>query len=207
MTGTGQGATSAAHVSRETTERFAALAALVRKWSPKINLVSRSTLDALEDRHIADSAQLFDLAPPARSWADLGSGAGFPGLVCAILAAERSPGTAFTFVESDTRKATFLRTALRELGLAAEVKAARIEALDPLGADVVSARALAELPALLGHVHRHMAPTGTALLPKGAAWEKEVTEARETWSFSLSRHTSVTHPDAVILQIGDVFHV
>ena len=93
-------------VSRETSDRLATLAGLVRKWSPKINLISRSTLDHLEERHIADSAQIYDLAPAGcRTWVDLGAGAGFPGLVLAALAAERQPDLRMTLVESDQRKA------------------------------------------------------------------------------------------------------
>ncbi|SLN56256.1 Ribosomal RNA small subunit methyltransferase G [Roseivivax jejudonensis] len=194
-------------VSRETTERLEHYANLVRKWSPKINLVSRTTLADLENRHIADSAQIFACAPTARRWADLGSGAGFPGLVCAILALERSPDTTFTLVESDLRKATFLRTVIRETGLTATVVSERAECTEPLAADVVSARALADLATLLSYAARHMASGGTALFPKGATWEKEVADAQAAWSFSMTRHKSGTHPDAVILQIGDVAHV
>ena len=194
-------------VSRETEERLELLAALVRRWNPHINLVSRTSLETLETRHIADSAQVYALAPTAAHWVDLGSGAGFPGLVCASYAAEHSPETRFTLVESDTRKATFLRSAIRELDLSAKVETKRIEALSPQNADVISARALADLPKLLGYALRHMAKGGIALFPKGETWEKEVSDARVQWSFTMKRHTSVTHPDAVILQIGDVAHV
>ncbi|SFD63584.1 16S rRNA (guanine(527)-N(7))-methyltransferase RsmG [Roseivivax sediminis] len=194
-------------VSRETSERLAIYAKLVRKWSPRINLVARSTLPVLESRHIADSAQLFALAPAAASWADLGTGAGFPGLVCAILAAEDRPATTFTLVESDQRKSAFLRTAIRETGLSVSVVTERAESLAPLASSVLSARALADLSTLLDLTERHLAPSGTALFPKGATWEKEVAEARARWSFSVTAHTSETHPDAVILQIGDVAHV
>ncbi|WP_425280279.1 16S rRNA (guanine(527)-N(7))-methyltransferase RsmG [Roseivivax halodurans] len=194
-------------VSRETEERLELLAALVRRWNPHINLVSRKSLDILEERHIADSAQVHSLAPARNHWVDLGSGAGFPGLVCAIIAAETSPETRFTLIEADTRKATFLRTAIRELGLSAKVEAKRIEALPPQKADILSARALTDLTGLLGYADHHMEKGGTALFPKGENWEKEVADARAQWSFSMEAHTSVTHPHSVILQIGDVVHV
>ncbi|SDX88726.1 16S rRNA (guanine(527)-N(7))-methyltransferase RsmG [Citreimonas salinaria] len=195
-------------VSRETNERLTLFADLLAKWNPRINLVSRSSLSHVWTRHIADSAQLFDLAPAnARKWVDLGSGGGFPGLVVAILAAEKSPNMHITLVESDGRKAVFLRTVLRETGVSAAVEAARIEHVVPLCADVVSARALAPLDLLLGHVARHSAVDGIALLPKGISWQKEVDIAKKSWTFSHRVHTSETDPSSVILTVGDLSHV
>lgn len=192
-------------VSRETAGRLDAYAALLEKWNPAINLVARSTLPDLWTRHILDSAQLLDLAPAgATSWVDLGSGGGFPGLVVAILAAERRPRLTLTLVESDLRKATFLGTVVRELGLTTRICAERSESLDPLGADVVSARALAPLTELLSHAKRHLAPGGVALFPKGAAHEAEIAEALERWRFSVQKHPSRTEPEAVVLSIGDI---
>lgn len=190
-------------VSRETADRLDAFEALVRKWSPRINLVSRSALDQLQQRHIADSAQLFDLARIADSrWADLGSGGGFPGIVVAILAAEQAPALEVVCIESDGRKAAFLMTAARELGLErVRVLAQRIEAAPPQGAQVVSARALAPLKSLLPLAVRHLAPGGHALFPKGAGHAKEVAEARADWRFDLTEHPSRTDPDARILKL------
>ena len=103
-------------VSRETCERLEAYIALLTRWNARINLVSPATIETVWSRHVADSAQLFDLAPAsASSWIDLGSGAGFPGLVVAALAADKQPGRHVTLVESDTRKAAFLTTAAREM--------------------------------------------------------------------------------------------
>ncbi|WP_375259746.1 16S rRNA (guanine(527)-N(7))-methyltransferase RsmG [Citreimonas sp.] len=195
-------------VSRETQQRLTIFADLLAKWNPKINLVARGTMDQVWTRHIADSAQVFDLAPRnARSWADLGSGGGFPGLVVAILAAEESPHVKVTLVESDGRKAVFLRTVLRETGVDAKVETARIERLDPLNADVISARALAPLKDLLGYVDRHAAPNAIAVLPKGASWQKEVDIATKSWTFTHQIHRSETDPSAVILTVGDLSHV
>ncbi|MCA8930663.1 MAG: 16S rRNA (guanine(527)-N(7))-methyltransferase RsmG, partial [Alphaproteobacteria bacterium] len=155
-------------VSRETLARLAAFAALLEKWNPAINLISAGTVAQIWTRHFLDSAQVFDLADAKSGlWADLGSGGGFPGLVAAILALEERPGLSFTLVESDRRKAAFLSTAARELGLPVRVMAERIEALPPLGADILTARALAPLPVLLGYAERHLQPGGRALFPKG----------------------------------------
>lgn len=195
-------------VSRETSARLERYAALLRKWNPRINLVSKSTLDDLWTRHMADSAQLHALAPhPVRHWADLGAGGGFPGLVIAILAIETGSPEHVTLVESDTRKAAFLRTVVRETGAPASVATERIEALPPLGAEVVSARALADLSTLLAYTERHMAPEGLALFPKGAGWKKELAAAQEKWKFRCRVVKSETEDGPVILSISGVLRV
>lgn len=195
-------------VSRETAGRLADYAALLRAWNPKINLVSKQTLTELETRHFADSAQLLALSPPdATTWADLGSGGGFPGLVVALLAAELRPALRVILVESDQRKAVFLRTVAQRTGVPATVLADRIEAVPPLGADVLSARALAPLTTLLDYADRHLAPTGTALFPKGANWRAEVDEALERWRFRCENLPSATSPGGAILRIGEIHRV
>lgn len=191
-------------VSRETQARLDQFAVLVRKWSPRINLVSRSALSDLPTRHIADSAQLWRVAPIGKTWVDLGSGGGFPGMVIAILAHELRPDLRVTLIESDKRKAAFLATAIRETGVNAEIIAERSETVSPQGADIVSARALAPLERLLGLVERHLAPGGRALLPKGAKWREELEDARRTWTFEWDAIPSIIDPSAVILSIGDI---
>ncbi|MGR3377478.1 16S rRNA (guanine(527)-N(7))-methyltransferase RsmG [Salipiger abyssi] len=195
-------------VSRETLDRLSHLATLLEKWSPKINLVSRATLDDRWTRHIVDSAQIFQ-CPRHRGglWADLGSGGGFPGLVVAILASELAPDLDVKLVESDQRKAVFLRTALRETETAGQVIVGRIEDIPPLRADILSARALADLSTLLSFAHRHLNPIGQALFLKGANWKKEIAAAEESWKFSCERRTSITDPNAVVLTIGALTHV
>ncbi|MBS0123463.1 16S rRNA (guanine(527)-N(7))-methyltransferase RsmG [Thetidibacter halocola] len=194
-------------VSRETSERLARYADLLEKWSQKINLVSPTTLSEADVRHFADSAQLLTLVHPENGkWVDLGSGAGFPGLVVATIAAERHPALHVIMIESDQRKCVFLRTVIRELGLEARVLTERIERVEPQQAQYISARALAPLDDLLPLVHRHCAPGCVALLPKGATWKKEVEKARGQWRFSLASHKSRTDPGAVILEIGDIAH-
>ncbi|MBI1217032.1 MAG: 16S rRNA (guanine(527)-N(7))-methyltransferase RsmG [Rhodobacteraceae bacterium] len=198
---------AALDVSRETMARLEHYAALLEKWNAAINLVSRASLADLWARHILDSAQIFALCPEgARSWADLGSGGGFPGLVVAILAHEAAPDLEVTLVESDTRKAAFLATAARELGLNVAVKAERIEALAPQAADVVSARALAPLTELLGFAARHLAPKGRALFLKGATFPQERAAALAHWSFDVQTYPSKTDAEGVILSIGDIAH-
>ena len=192
-------------VSRETFDLLSAYADLVAKWTPAINLVGKATVSALWERHIADSAQVFALRPPnASDWADLGSGGGFPGLVVAILAKEHAIGLRVTLVESDARKATFLRQATQVLGLTTTVLCERIEKLQPLGADVLSARALAPLSDLLGFAEQHMVPGGTALFPKGARFAQEIAQAHEVWDFDSDTKPSLLEPGAAILVIRNI---
>ncbi|MDE3029387.1 MAG: 16S rRNA (guanine(527)-N(7))-methyltransferase RsmG [Paracoccaceae bacterium] len=182
--------------------------ALLEKWNPVINLVSKSTLAETWTRHFLDSAQIFDLCPQnAQSWADLGSGGGFPGLVIAILGAERVPNLRVTLVESDVRKATFLNTVAREVGVSVAIRPDRIESLPPLASDVLSARALAPLDQLLSFAARHLAAGGVALFPKGASYADELAKARENWAFSVEETQSKTDPNAVILGIKGFAHV
>ena len=194
-------------VSRETFERLEAYVALIEKWNPKINLVSKSSLPEIWDRHIWDSAQIFDIAVEGSVWADFGSGGGLPGIVLAIFAKERRPDMQFYLVESDQRKCAFLRNAVREIGLNVKVHAERIEVLDPIGASVISARALTDLNGLLEFVERHSAKNGVAILPKGETWEKEILQAQENWSFEYEEITSKTNNDAAILKIKDFARV
>jgi 16S rRNA (guanine527-N7)-methyltransferase len=192
-------------VSRETFEALKAYEALVRRWNPAINLVSKSTLPDLWTRHIADSAQVFGLAPPtAKSWADLGSGGGFPGLVVAILARELRPQLNVSLVESDLRKATFLRQAAQSLALPVTVHSERIESLEPLNADVLSARALSALPELLGFAVKHMHRSGVAIFPKGARYEDELAQARKAWDFDVDTQPSLSEGEAAILVIRNI---
>jgi 16S rRNA (guanine527-N7)-methyltransferase len=175
-------------------------AAALARWNPTINLVAPATLPEVWTRHIIDSAQLFPLAPAsARHWADLGSGGGLPGIVVAILA--RGTGLRVTLVESDRRKAAFLRAQIVEHALDATVLTDRADALPPRGADVVSARALAPLERLLPMVARHLAPDGIALLPKGRGWATELERAAPAGVFHVEHFASATDPDARILRL------
>jgi 16S rRNA (guanine527-N7)-methyltransferase len=196
------------NVSRETIDRLEALLAVMVKWNAKINLVSRSSLTDAWSRHIVDSAQIYGLAPEnTKNWADLGSGGGFPGLVIAAIAVELNPDLCVTLVEADQRKATFLRQASQELALNTKVMSDRIENIEPLRAEVLSARALAPLDMLCGFVARHLAPNGAALFPKGETYTQEIQAAQLNWRFEASIKISVTEPKAVILKLKDLTHV
>jgi len=196
------------NVSRETSERLKVLADLLLKWNPRINLVSKSTLDNLWTRHILDSAQIYHLAQhPTQHWVDIGSGGGFPGLVVALMAAEENSPELVTLIESDQRKCAFLRTVLRETGTAATVITKRIEKAEPQQASILSARALADLSTLFSFAERHLTSNGTAIFQKGASWQKEVEHAQESWSFNLDVITSITEPNSVVLKVKDIRRV
>lgn len=195
------------NVSRETLVSLGEFKALVEKWTPAINLVSKKSVDDIWQRHILDSAQLIDYFPVhPKSWCDLGSGGGFPGIVVAILAKELRPDMIVTLVESDRRKGTFLREAARALTLNVKVEICRIEELVPQSADVVSARALASLSDLIPNILRHLSSTGIAIVPKGAGAEEELAEAKHNWRFDVSSHKSKTSLDGKILILKEITH-
>ena len=195
-------------VSRETSERLEIYKNLLEKWNKKINLVSDTTIADAWVRHIIDSAQLWPLArTSATTWVDIGSGAGFPGAVIAILARELSPDLNVTMIESDQRKATFIRTVLRETQTMATVIVGRIERVSPQRADIISARALAPLDQLFDFTVMHRSENGQALFLKGENWRQEQHDTQHRWTCDLTAHKSVTDPNAAILEIGALTHV
>jgi 16S rRNA (guanine527-N7)-methyltransferase len=196
------------NVSRETHDRLRGHLELVARWNPAINLVARGSLAGGWERHVLDSAQIFDLVEVKSGiWADLGSGAGFPGLVVAILAAERAPDVRFVLIEADRRKATFLAQAARLAGVDVEILCARAENLAPIGADVLTARAFAPLDQLCGHVARHLSSEGVAVLHKGSGHDAEIAIAARTWSFDRQLIASRTDPAAGVLMMRNIRHV
>lgn len=191
-------------VPRETVAALRGYLSLVERWNRRINLLSRSDPSDHWRRHILDSAQLVPLAPkPWRSWLDLGSGAGFPGLVCAAIAAAEGYPASFTLIEADRRKAAFLREAARHLDLDVTVLNERIEAADLPAQDIISARALAPLDRLLGYAERYAHSGTTMLFPKGRGSESELTLARRAWHTRLVRIPSVTDADGIIFRISE----
>lgn len=191
-------------VSRETRERLEVYAALLRRWQGAINLVARSTLDDAWTRHILDSAQLFPLLPPdTETLVDLGSGAGFPGLVLAILGVPK-----VHLVESDARKAAFLREVARATDTPVDVHVTRIERMTAIPADVVTARALASLTDLIGYARPFLKDSGVALFLKGRQVGEELTEAAKHWTMRVERFDSMTEDTSglsgTILRLGDI---
>jgi 16S rRNA (guanine527-N7)-methyltransferase len=191
-------------VSHETFQLLTCYVATLLKWSDRINLIARSTVPDVWHRHIIDSAQLYPIARAqglAGKWLDLGSGGGLPALVLAILDRPNGWISSSTLIESDKRKATFLRLVSRELGLTLQVRDERIEEVQAQEADVITARAFAPLPKLLDLASRHLALNGKILLLKGSQAETEVQEARKHWHFVGQTFESRTQTDARILLI------
>jgi 16S rRNA (guanine527-N7)-methyltransferase len=193
-------------VSRETLDRLDRFVAVLLEWQQRMNLIASSTESKLWTRHIADSLQLLALAPQARIWVDLGSGAGFPGVVLACALADK-PGARVHLVERSTKKAAFLREAVQATGAPAKVHAVGLEDfVENLAApvDVVTARALAPLAALLSATYP-LLKTGTlGLFPKGQDVDAELTEAAKCWSIESSLAQSVTDPKAKIVCITGI---
>jgi 16S rRNA (guanine527-N7)-methyltransferase len=188
-------------VSRETADRLDRFVALLLDWQRRINLIAPSTEVKVWTRHVADSLQLLTLAPEARRWVDLGSGGGFPGLViaCALADAERAE---VHLVESNAKKAAFLREAARVTGAPAVIHAARIEDFvdnAPVGIEVVTARALAPLVDLLATAYPLLQRGVLGVFPKGQAAASELTVAGKRWKIRASLEVSRTDPQARIV--------
>jgi len=198
------------NVSRETFDDLEAYTALLRHWQQRINLVANATLPVLWQRHILDSVQLFPLAEKAggaaaKNWLDVGSGGGFPGLVLAILI-KHCDGKRITLIESNGKKAAFLRMVAAKLHLPARILNQRIEASYDLGVqpDIITARALAELPSLLRLIAPFLGEQTLALLQKGQGFTQEIEQARRGWQFDVRCHSSLVDQDSVILAIRNL---
>ncbi len=191
-------------VSRETFDALEAYAELTAKWTKRINLIAKSTIDDIWHRHIEDSVQIYSLAPTFQRWVDIGSGGGFPAIAIAILARADAPDAEFVLIESDQRKCTFLRTVARELDLAVTVLSSRIEVADPQNADILSARALASLETLLPLAERHMKSTATALFLKGRQYQEELGTLSADWTYEFTDHPSITDPHSRILRFKGI---
>jgi 16S rRNA (guanine527-N7)-methyltransferase len=191
-------------VSRETLARLDRFVATLLTWQRRINLIAPTTVREIWTRHIADSLQLLPLAPAARLWLDIGSGGGFPGLAIACALAEM-PGARVHLVESNGKKAAFLREAIRVTGAPAIVHQARIEHMGTkLGepVEVVTARALAPLNELLALAEPWLKRGAQALFPKGQDVGAELTEASRYWNIEAALAASKTDPNARILNVS-----
>jgi 16S rRNA (guanine527-N7)-methyltransferase len=191
-------------VSRETIKKLEEYVALVVKWNPKINLISKGDLEDIWDRHIEDSAQIVSLPKIGPSWVDLGSGGGFPGIVVAILLRSISPSTKVVLVESDGRKATFLRQVALKLDLNCDVLNKRIEVISIEENTILSARALARLPKLLDIIEPLTHKDTVCLFMKGKNFSKELKLAQDTWSFDCDVVESRTNAEAAVLVIRNI---
>lgn len=190
-------------VSRETLGRLAIYAEDLVKWQRQINLVSDSTLPTIWSRHFVDSAQLAPHAGRADNWLDLGSGAGFPGLVIAILLSEK-PNFSMTLVESNGKKCAFLRNVAHRTGVGVRVVQKRLESLDyaDIGpVDIVSARALATVDGLLAFGEPWLSRGAKGLFLKGAGLNDELEIARKRWKYVARRESSATDPEGSILVV------
>lgn len=190
-------------VSHETESRLDLFVNLFLRWQKAVQLVAPSTLPKLWTRHIADSLQLVALVPDAKRWADLGTGGGFPGLIVAMAIADR-PGAMVHLIESDTRKAAFLREARRITGAPAVVHNERIEtAAERIGpVDVVTARALAPMEKQLSLASPLLSAGATGIFLKGQDVDSELTEAAKSWSIDFSIRPSLTDPGGRIVLVN-----
>lgn len=192
-------------VSRETLARLKAYVGLLEEWNSRQNLVSAASLANVWRRHAWDSAQLLTYIPKdARTLADLGSGAGFPGLVLAEMLRDRVKVTLF---ESTAKKCAFLEEIGGRLGLNLEIRNTRMEAAAQEAFDVVTARACAPLDKLLGYAQHFTGPKTVCLFLKGQNVGSELTEARKSWKVTLQQHPSLTDPSGSILEIRELAHV
>ena len=188
-------------VSRETLARLKAYADILIDWNARHNLVARSTLPDLWWRHFWDSAQLAPLIPEtARTLADLGSGAGFPGLVLAAM----RPDLAVTLHEATTKKCAFLQAAADRMGVSVTIQNGRLEDLKPQSFDVVTARALAPLPQLLTYAQNFVGMNSLCLFLKGQNVGAELTEAHKYWNMKASQVPSQTDPSAAIVVVREL---
>ncbi len=196
---------AATNVSRETLGRLKAYVDVLKDWSARHNLVSTRSLENVWRRHLWDSAQLVQYMPSyATSLVDLGSGAGFPGLVLAEMLRDR---VSVVLYEATRKKAEFLEAAAQRMGLSVGIRNVRIEAGRHQPADVVTARAVAPLDQLLGYAHPFAERHTVCLFLKGQSVVSELTKARKSWSMKVSQHQSATDPSGVILEIRELGHV
>lgn len=191
-----------AAVSRETARRLDIYVAALRRWQSVKNLVGPGTLKEVWTRHIADALQLRAIAPEARTWVDLGAGAGLPGLVLAI-AGHDQPGFQMDLVESNARKCAFLLETARQTDAAARVRNARIEDVidEYAGVEIVCARALAPLTQLLAWAEPLLTTGTVGLFPKGREVQSELTDAAQQWKFVYDLVPSQTESDARIVRV------
>ena len=188
------------NVSRETFEKLVLYSELLVKWQSKINLVGKNTVSDLWCRHMLDSIQIIKRIPKeANIITDFGSGAGFPGLVLAIVCEKT-----VHLIEASKKKSAFLREAARITQAPVVLHEGRVEEQEAWPSDVITARAVAPLSRLIVYAKPFVKKNTICLFLKGAHVEEELTEAKKTWKMKVKRHQSITHPKGVILFIKDI---
>lgn len=192
-------------VSRETFEKLEIYFDLLTKWQAKTNLVADSTLDSFWQRHVADSAQCVRIKPNGQRWTDIGSGAGFPGMVIAIILGD-NPGSNITLVESNLKKCAFLRVVARETATQVNVQPLRLEKYIERGPvpEIVTARAVLPLIKLLDMSTPWLSGKTIGLFHKGRDYRQEIENARSKWQYDLIEHQSVVAADSAILEITNL---
>jgi len=192
-------------VSHETLERLSIYEKMLVSWNEKFNLISASTLPHIWTRHFLDSAQLMKFVPKdSKSLADMGAGAGFPGLVLAIMAIDTGLPIIVNEIEATGKKADFLQAVIDELNLPARVRRERVEAIKDLKVDIVTARAMKALPDLLKYANYLIHKDSICLFPKGRALAEELTEAKKYWTFTSEIHQSLSDDSGSVLILKDL---
>jgi 16S rRNA (guanine527-N7)-methyltransferase len=188
------------NVSRETLDLFLLYAEILAKWQAKINLISGNTIDNVWIRHFLDSAQLYDFVPSgAKTLLDIGSGAGFPGVVLAVMGVKN-----ITLVEADSRKCMFLGEVLRQTGKHANIVNCRIEEFDGGYFDIITARALAPMDKLLSYIKPHFGPSTKGIFLKGEQVDRELTKAKKHWKLEYKTVPSITNNKGSIIMLEKI---
>ena len=193
------------NVSRETLNSFDVYKTLLSKWNEKINLVSKHTLVDIWERHFLDSGQIIkNVEVSGKRWVDVGSGAGFPGLVVALLLRDRKVDCDLVLVEKNPKKAFFLNEVIRKLNLSVEVVNDNIYTLEPLNADILTARAFSELNNLIEIAFRHRKKEGICLFLKGENYRFELDKTLNYWFFDYDIFDSLSYPSGKIIRVKNI---
>ena len=194
------------NVSRETLNGFYEYETLLLKWNEKINLVSKNTLVDIWERHFLDSGQIIKhVEASEKRWVDVGSGAGFPGLVVALLLRDRKIDCDLVLVEKNPKKGFFLKEVIRKLNLSVEVVNDNIGTLEPLNADILTARAFSELNNLIELAFRHRKKEGICLFLKGENYRIELDKTLNYWFFDYDIIDSLSSSSGKIIRVKKIF--
>jgi len=194
------------NVSRETLKSFYEYETLLSKWNEKINLVSKNTLVDIWERHFLDSGQIIKhVEASGKRWVDVGSGAGFPGLVVALLLRDRKIDCDLVLVEKNPKKGFFLNEVIRKLNLSVEVVNDNIDTLEPLNADILTARAFSELNNLIEIAFRHRKKEGICLFLKGENYRIELDKTLNYWFFDYDIVDSLSSSSGKIIRVKKIF--